>query len=158
MINLPGCAQNGNFMRIALIPMSRGGENCNPWTCGWVMMALMVLGLVFAGELLGSVNVGQTLGDSEIWAPSITPCPLAPLLTVFTSPQNLWAQITDCPHQTKATFCKGTKKKHLETCSSDRMEDQAGRRGQGPELVLIKISISRIIRPLRCCALDLPAA
>ena len=34
-------------------------------------MALMVLGLVFAGELLGSVNVGQTLGDSEIWAPSI---------------------------------------------------------------------------------------
>ena len=87
-------------------------------------------------------------------------CPLAPLLTVFTSPHNLWTQITDCPHQTdkRGQCCKGTKKKHLETCSSDRMEDQAGRRGQGPELVLIKISISRIIRPLRCCALDLPAA
>ena len=62
------------------------------------------------------------------------------------------------PTPDRGQCCKGTKKKHLETCSSDRMEDQAGRRGQGPELVLIKISISRIIRPLRSCALDLPAA
>ena len=113
MINLRGCAGNGNFMRIALIPMSRGGENCNPWTCGWVMMALMVLGLVFAGELLGSVNVGQTLGDSEIWAPSITPCPLAPLLTVFTSPHNLWAQITDCLHQTEVNNVAKVQKRNI---------------------------------------------
>ena len=73
-------------------------------------MALMVLGLVFAGELLGSVNVGQTLGDSEIWAPSITPCPLAPLLTVFTSPHNLRTQITDCLHQTEANVAKVQKR------------------------------------------------
>ena len=111
MINLPGCAQNGNFMRIALIPMSRGGKNCNPWTCGWVMMALMVLSLVFAGELVGSVNVGQTLWDAEIWAPSITLCPLAPLSTVFTSPHNLWTQITDCPHhQPEANVAKVQKR------------------------------------------------
>ena len=158
MINLPGCARNGNFMRIALIPMSRGGENCNPWTCGWVMMALMVLGLVFAGELLGSVNVGQTLGDSEIWAPSITLLSSCTTFNCFHKSTQSLGSNHRLPTPDRGQCCKGTKKKHLETCSSDRMEDQAGRRGQGPELVLIKISISRIIRPLRCCALDLPAA
>ena len=43
---------------------------------------------------------------------------------------------------------KGTKRKHLKThIAVDRMVYVAGR-GQGPELVLIQISILRIIRPL----------
>ena len=44
---------------------------------------------------------------------------------------------------------KGTKRKHLRThIAVDRMVYVAAGRGQGPELVLIQISILRIIRPL----------